>query len=220
VTGATNSLIKDGKSLTVNPENRVFGDPCSKHKPYIRGHHKNLELAYALQGNKLLTEYDKPHTLTLIEKWDDEIAVESRTANVEAYAHHQATPPTVGITLRNAVVEDYVPGLNYPRKLRLYLSNESNEVDLGKGKWIADGIGLQIGKPPTCEYETKDHLGKWIGEASFKRIPSGKWFRLYVGLDSTVEEQKIKAMAEGHSLGVLQIPARVDGADVLINIRP
>jgi hypothetical protein len=32
-------------------------------------------------------------------------------------------PPIIGITLHNTVIEDYITGLHYPRKLRLYLSN-------------------------------------------------------------------------------------------------
>ena len=136
----------------------------------------------------------------------------------------QATPntrtPTVGVTLHDAIIEDYAQGLNYPRKLRLYLSNEGNEISLGKGKWVADGVGIQAGKPATCEYQTKDHLGKWDAESSFKTVHAGQWFRLYVGLDSTTQEQQLKNMASNHSLGVLQIPVRVDGIDVILNIRP
>jgi len=91
---------------------------------------------------------------------------------------------------------------------------------LGKGEWITEGVGLQVGKPSTCQYEVKDHLGKWSGESSFKKVYSGQWFRLYVGLDSTVQEEKLKTMAKNHSLGILKIPARTDGTDVIIKIRP
>jgi hypothetical protein len=129
-------------------------------------------------------------------------------------------PPVFGITLHDTFIEPYVAGLNYPRKVRLYLSNDGSDIDLGKGNWIADGAQLQPDKPPTCEYEVKDHLGKWSGEAPFKSIPSGKWFRLYVGLDSKIQEEQLKAMAKDHSLGVLRIPARVDDTDVVIAIRP
>jgi nucleoside 2-deoxyribosyltransferase len=130
------------------------------------------------------------------------------------------TPPIIGIMLHDTVIEGYIPGLNYPRKLRLYLSNEGSDIDLGRGKWITEGVGLQAGKPSTCEYEVKNHLGKWTGESSFKTVYSGQWFRLYVGLDSTMQEEKLKAMAKNHSLGILEIPARTDETDVVIKIRP
>src|SRR5208282_533887 len=123
--------------------------------------------------------------------------------------------PIIGITLHDTVIEDYdyTPGRHYPRKLRLYLSNEGSDIDLGKGKWITDGVGLQAGKPSTCEYQVKDHLGKWTGESSFKTVYSGQWLRLYVGLDSTVQEEKLKGMAKNHSLGILEIPARTGETD-------
>ena len=95
-------------------------------------------------------------------------------------------PPTIGLTVRETVVEPYdtTPGRNYPRKMRVYLSNDGDEIHLGKGKWITDGVGVQKGRAQACMYELKDHLGKFSGETDTKIVPSGKWFRLYVGLDS------------------------------------
>jgi hypothetical protein len=132
------------------------------------------------------------------------------------------TIPLVGVTLRDAIVEpyDHNPKLHYPRKLRLYLSNDGSDIELGKGSWLSEGVGLQKGEPSRCEYQIKNHLGEWDQESSIKMVLAGKWFRLYVGLDSTVEEQKLRALAKEHSLGVLQIPARVDGVDVFLRIRP
>ena len=129
-------------------------------------------------------------------------------------------PPIIGITLHDTVIENYILGLNYPRKLRLYLSNEGSDIELGRGKWITDGVGLQAGKPSTCEYEVKNHLGKWTGDSSFITVYSGQWFRLYIGLDATVQEEKLKAMAKNHSLGIREIPARTGETDVVIKIRP
>jgi hypothetical protein len=129
-------------------------------------------------------------------------------------------PPIIGITLHDTIIEKYIAGLNYPRKLRLYLSNKGTDIELGKGKWIADGVGLQAGKPSTCKYQVKDHLGKWTEESSFKKIYSGQWVRLYIGIDSTVPEEKLKAMAQNHSLRILRIPARTGETEVVIKIRP
>jgi hypothetical protein len=130
--------------------------------------------------------------------------------------------PIIGVTLHDAVVEDYdhTPGRHYPRKLGLYLSNEGDDIELGKGNWIAEGVGLQAGKPSTCEYQIKDHLGQWSAESPIKMIPSGKWFRLYIGLDSGTDEQKLKSLAKEHKLGVIQIPARADGSDLSLRYAP
>jgi hypothetical protein len=35
-----------------------------------------------------------------------------------------------------------------------------------------------------------------------------------------VQEEKLKAMAKNHSLGILEIPARAGETDVVIKIRP
>jgi hypothetical protein len=87
-------------------------------------------------------------------------------------------------------------------------------------KWITDGVGLQAGKRSTCKYQIKDHLGKWTEESLFKKVYSGQWVRLYIGIDSTVPEEKLKAMAQNHSLGILRIPARTGETEVVIKIRP
>jgi len=128
--------------------------------------------------------------------------------------------PIIGLTLHDVVVESIKPGLNYPRKLRLYFSNDGDDIHLGVGKWIAEGIGIQKDKPPACIYELKDHLGKWSGEASDKLVPSGKGLRLYVGLDSTIAEDKAQQMKTEHTLGILRIPATVAAVNVVLKIRP
>jgi hypothetical protein len=127
----------------------------------------------------------------------------------------------IGLTLHAIEVEAISPGLNYPRKLRMYLSNDGDDVELGIGKWIPEGIDIQGGKQPSCQYELKEHLGRWAGESPTKVVASGRWVRLYVGIDSTVAENKVQQMKASHELGVLQIPARVAGiVDVVLKIRP
>lgn len=130
--------------------------------------------------------------------------------------------PVIGVTLHLSVIEplDRTPGRRYPRKLRLYFSNDGENIDLGVGKWIPDRVGTQSGEPSACQYELKDHLGKWFGETATKTVASAKWFRLYVGLDSSIDEDKLQQMAKDHALGVLEVPAIVAGANVLLKIRP
>jgi hypothetical protein len=132
------------------------------------------------------------------------------------------TAPVIGIAVREVVVEPYdqTPGRHYPRKLRLYCSNDGDDIQLGIGVWVPDQIGLQVGQPPVCSYEIKDNLGRWSGEAPSKYIASGKWFRLYVGLDSRVSDRELDRMKTQSSFGTLEISAEVSGVAVKIRIRP
>ncbi len=141
---------------------------------------------------------------------------------VIAASNRKNVVPTVGITLRETAVEAYdnTPGRHYPRKLRLYCSNDGDDIHLGIGKWIAGQVGLQAGKPPACSYEMKNHLGKFSDESSDKFIPSGKWFRLYVGIDSTVSDKDLTQMTIDRSFGILEIPAEVGGVPVKVRICP
>jgi hypothetical protein len=136
----------------------------------------------------------------------------SAPASVLVPPRHQAVP-AVGITLRETVVEPYdnAPGRHYPRKLRLYCSNDGDDTHLGTGNWIPEQVGLQINRPPACQYELKDHLGRFSGEAPTKYIPHGKWFRLHVGIDSSVSDKDLDQMKKDRSFGILQIPAEVNG---------
>jgi hypothetical protein len=143
--------------------------------------------------------------------------------HVQHTASASSLKPSIGLTLHQTVVEAYdnTPGRHYPRKVRMYFSNDGDEIQLGKAKWIAEGIGIQKGKPGICMYEFKDHhLGKFSGETDTKLVPPGKWFRLYVGLDSSISEDEIQLMKAENRLGVLQIPVRLSGVDMFIQIRP
>ena len=130
--------------------------------------------------------------------------------------------PTIGITLRETVIEPYdsAPGRHYPRKLRLYLSNDGEDIHLGAGKWIPDQVGAQAGKPPVCIYEIKNNLGKFDGESSDKFIAAGKWFRLYVGIDSSLSDEKLNQAKKDRRLGLLEIPAEMRGAGIKLRICP
>lgn len=150
----------------------------------------------------------------------DEKAATRAASHASSLPTQQFVVPIIGLTLHDAVVEPLKPGLGYPLKLRLYFSNDGDEIHLGVGKWNAEGMGIQKGKSSACQYELKDHLGKWSGEAPDKLVPSGKWVRLYVGLDSTVAEDKAQQMKADHTLGVLQIPAIVAGVNVVLKMRP
>lgn len=90
VTDAANALIRDAKVLTLRPDNRVFGDPCNRHKPYKHGHHKNLELSYVFNGNKLISEYDEPHALYLTERWEPAVTLDQHSPFL---AHRPSTKP-------------------------------------------------------------------------------------------------------------------------------
>jgi hypothetical protein len=119
-----------------------------------------------------------------------------------------------------ADVEPLIAGLNYPRKLRMYFANYGDDIHLGLGTWLPEGIGIQSGRKPACVYQLKDHLGKWGGEFSDVVLASGKWVRLYVGLDSSVADEKVQQLKANHSLGILQIPAIVSGVNVVLKVRP
>jgi hypothetical protein len=128
------------------------------------------------------------------------------------------TVPTIGLTLRSASIDPYdsVPGRNFPRKLTLHFSNDGDEIHLGIAKWIKDQVGIQIGKPPTVAYYLKNNLGRWDYESSDKVVPSGRWVKMWVGLDSSMPDSELKKLIDESRLGVLEIPAEVSGVPVKI----
>jgi hypothetical protein len=152
----------------------------------------------------------------------EQLAATVRKANITSVQPTRQVVPNIGITLRETVVEAYdqTPGRNYPRKLRLYCSNDGDDIHLGVGTWLPDKIGLQSGKASACFYELKDHLGKFANESADKFIASGKWFRLYVGIDSTISDKALYQMKVDRSFGVLEIPAEISGLPVKISLRP
>ena len=61
-------------------------------------------------------------------------------------------------------------------------------------------------------------LGQWESESNVKFVPSGKWVRVWVGLDSTVQDGELKRLAEEGRLGILEMPAEISGVPLKIRI--
>jgi hypothetical protein len=127
--------------------------------------------------------------------------------------------PTVGLTLREKVMDPYVAGLYYPRKLTLYCSNDGDDIHLGEAKWIKDQVGLQADKPPRIMYLLKPNpSGQWQSEENNKFVSSGRWVKIWVGLDSFVQESDLTQLAKDRRLGTVEIPAEISGTAIKIRI--
>lgn len=130
--------------------------------------------------------------------------------------------PTVGLTLRSTWIDpfDSTTGRNYPRKLNIIFSNDGDEVHLGIAQWIKDQVAIQAGKPSRVGYYLKNHLGQWVDESTTKIAPSGRWLKLWVGLDSSVSDSELNRLWGDGKLGTLEIPAEISGSAIKIRIRP
>lgn len=130
--------------------------------------------------------------------------------------------PIIGLTVLKVVVEpfDTTIGRNYPRKLRLYFRNEGDPIHLRRSVWESEGIGIQKGKPFACYYQLEASPNKFDAESNERIIPPGQSGRLYVGLDSSVNETEIQRLKESRTLGLLRLHAIVDGMNVELRMRP
>jgi hypothetical protein len=123
--------------------------------------------------------------------------------------------PIVGLTFRGSWME-FDPTQIRPRKLRLQFSNDSQEdIHLENARWIKDRIGTQAGKP-IVNISFRIKSDEWDWGLTERTVAPGQWFRIWVGLDSSVPESELEKLTERDRLGILEIPAVISGTAIKV----
>lgn len=201
VTPSANSLIEQAKSLTVKPDNRIWGDPCNKHDPYKSGHHKNLELTYIFRGNKLISEYDDPRTLMITESWEP--AKDTHAPKALTTSHIVPRITYLGTSISQSTREDMPLG----NQVKITFRNDcGHAISISRSEWSAGPHGI-VGEV-LGQVIHSEQLSQWSPEThgfDVLHVDPAAVFAVWVGISREYSLADLKNRNSKKILGVISV---------------